>query len=185
MRATAWRLSLAHDTKPITRSMLTCALIHIPLGGLTFSVAHQAGGSGASGGEILGAILFVGLVWFFAKSASAQDAAQEEQMKKKLQSAIDWLAEKKKFRALQADPQVWEDWLDRGQKLAVSLVEGGSQNKERIAKLEQMRDKVVNDLRVYESARAIVAMQSGSNASERQSGELPYADSSDSPDAKK
>lgn len=94
--------------------------------------------------------------------------------------ALAWLAEKKAFRAMEVDATAWEDWLDRGALIAGELlictrrlqeegadfVEQGETSK--VADiLRALELHVRGDLQAYESARAVVAMQSGAGNSKR------------------
>lgn len=104
---------------------------------------------------------FVFLMWWAWQSQIETDLIAGRAFEAKRQEVMAWLAEKKNFRALQADPQTWENWLDQGSKLATSLKVTESLNKQQLDELARLHAAVVNDLRVYESARAIVSMQSG------------------------
>lgn len=118
--------------------------------------------------QLLAMVVVAGLgwlVWKIVSKGEELDGKEQADFERRIQSASEWRAEKKQFRALHADPQAWEDWLDRGQMLAASLKDAGVSDKGRLAALAQMRETIVNDLRVYESARAVVAMQSGAGNS--------------------
>jgi hypothetical protein len=73
-----------------------------------------------------------------------------------------WLSEKDTFRSLDADPTCWENWLERGRELGRELTTkaerfDGKQKEEILG----LAARVLKDLDVYESARAIVSMQRG------------------------